>query len=146
MNKLNYIIIATSLISIFSCNNSTKITKKDNVVESESEEIQIAGHYYLEGNKSTLVLQSGGILNYTIQVGGEKNITGKWSGTAENLILNYRDEFGNYYKMGTAIITNKGLKVISSESFVRDYQDGNGNYIDNGLRNIGKTGTFYKRL
>lgn len=146
MKKLIHIIIATSLISISSCNNSTKIKENDNVVEAESEEIQIAGHFYLKDENSTLVLQSGGVLNYTVQVGGERNIFGKWSGTADNIILSYRNEFGNYFRMGIVTISNKGLRVISSESFVRDYQDGDGNYIDDGLRNIGKTGTFYKRL
>lgn len=135
------IAILLSVFSFIGCNNNKVETSapapapmsQDMQVEIEQElpieqekptntAIEIAGTYSgidNVGMESTIMLLRGGSLIIRASVGDGTPDYGSWSGTADNLSLYHKDEFGNDELIANARVTQEGLKIIGGNFYPR---------------------------
>ena len=106
--------------------SSASESKSSNVSSSYQEETkketQIAGTYLGTDNigmESTIILLNGGTLIVQASIGDGTPDYGNWTGTAENLSLYHKDDFGNDELIGNAKVTEEGLKIIGGKFFSR---------------------------
>jgi hypothetical protein len=113
---------------IMSCGNggqNTKTNSQSNEVEEktiEKPKVEISGTYSGTDNvgmESTIILRSGGTLIIQASVGDGTPDYGNWTGTADNLSLNHKDAYGNDELIGTAEVTNDGLRIKGGKFYSR---------------------------
>jgi hypothetical protein len=113
---------------IMSCGNggqNTKTNSQSNEVEEktiEKQKVEISGTYSGTDNvgmESTIILRSGGTLIIQASVGDGTPDYGNWTGTADNLSLYHKDAYGNDELIGTAEVTNDGLRIKGGKFYSR---------------------------
>jgi hypothetical protein len=130
-NKKSFIAFAMILILLNSCENKSS---NNNLNESKSssgnssnyketkKDIEITGTYSgidNVGMESKIILNSGGTLIIQASVGDGTPDYGNWTGTAENLYLYHKDDFGNDELIGNARITEEGLRIVGGKFYHR---------------------------
>lgn len=103
------ILLITSIL-LTSCRNSSK---DDNL---SSDEIPIAGVYRNMECETTITLQNGG--EATLEIGLLNPEYGRWSGTADNLNINFGEELKNLM-MDSVEITESGLRLKYDGTFFK---------------------------
>ena len=125
---LNTILFFTFSAIIMSCGNggqNTKTNSQSNEIEEktiEQPKVEISGTYSGTDNvgmESTIILRSGGTLIIQASVGDRTPDYGNWNGTADNLSLYHKDTYGNNELIGTAEVTNDGLRIKGGKFYSR---------------------------
>lgn len=84
--------------------------------------VEISGTYSGTDNvgmQSTIILRNGGTLVIHASVGDGTPNYGWWTGTADDLSLYQKDEFGNEQLIGRAEITDDGLQIKGGKFYRR---------------------------
>lgn len=122
------ILFLTVSALIISCENggqNTKNNSQSNELEEktiERQKVEISGTYSGTDNvgmESTIILRSGRTLIIQASVGDGTPDYGNWTGTADNLSLYHKDDFGNDELIGRAEVTNDGLRIIGGKFYSR---------------------------
>jgi hypothetical protein len=85
-------------------------------------EAEISGTYTGEDNvgmESTIVLKSSGTLIVDSSVGDGSLDYGRWTGSADNVYLYHKDQYGNEELIGRAEISKDGLQIKGGKFYNR---------------------------
>jgi hypothetical protein len=114
---------------LYACGNKSNNSKSEesqshnaNLSYQNETEVEIPGRYAgidNVGMESTIILQGGGLLIIQASLGDGTPSYGRWTGTAENLSLYQKDDFGNDELIGNAKVTQEGLQIIGGKFYDR---------------------------
>ena len=120
MKKLTLAFLGTLLIFLVATNCVEPTTNTNN--QSSQQSIQITGKYSGTDNvgmQSTIIIRSGGTLIIESSIGDGSSTYGKWTGTADNISLYLKDDFGNDEFIADAEVTKDGLRIKGGNFYRR---------------------------